>query len=112
MSGWDLPNVELYEENLVNLLGQFNAVVTSSPSPTVTLTAARQPFIKMRGDQPDGTCDCGERRVFRSLAEVLDAVASGVALNELTSLGCQHNLTDPPSREEYLHELTQVLAAR
>lgn len=112
MSGWSLPNVELYGENLVDLLGCFDAVVTSSPSPTVTLTAAQKPFIKMRGDQPDGTCDCGERRVFSSLAEVLDAVTGGVALSELTSLGCQHNLTDPPSREEYLYELRQVLAAR
>ena len=112
LSGWDLPNVELYEENLVDLLGRFDAVVTSSPSPTVTLTAAGQPFIKMRGDQPDGTCDCGERRVFSSLAEVLAAVASGVALNELTSLGCQHNLTDPPSREEYLREIQQTIASQ
>ena len=112
MDGWGLPNVRLHSENLVDLLGRFGAVVTSSPSPTVTLTAAQQPFIKMRGEQPDGTCDCGERRVFSSLAEVLDSVSSGVALSELTSLGCQHNLTNPPSREEYLHELRQVLAAR
>ena len=112
MDGWGLPNVRLHSENLVDLLGRFDAVVTSSPSPTVTLTAAQQPFIKMRGDQPDGTCNCGERRVFSNLAEVLAAVASGVALTELTSLGCQHNLTDPPSREEYLHEIRQVLAAR
>ena len=112
MDGWGLPNVRLHSENLVDLIGRFDAVVTSSPSPTVTLTAAQQPFIKMRGEQPDGTCDCGERRVFSSLAEVLDAVTGGVALSELTSLGCQHNLTDPPSREEYLYELRQVLAAR
>jgi hypothetical protein len=68
IGGWDMPNVELHEENLVDLLGRFDAVITSSPSPTVTLTAAGQPFIKMRGDQPDGTCACGETRVFSSLA--------------------------------------------
>jgi hypothetical protein len=112
MAGWGLPNVDLREENLVELLGRFDAVITSSPSPTVTLTAAGQLFIKMRGDQPDGTCDCGERRVFSSLGEILNDVASGVALSELTSLGCHHNLSDPPSREEYLNEVRQVLAAR
>ena len=112
MGGWDMPNVELYEENLVDLLGRFDAVVTSSPSPTVTLTAAGQPFIKMRGDQPDGTCPCGERRVFSRLSEVLDTLAEGDALDEIMSLGCEHNRTDPPSREEYLLEIQQALVPR
>ena len=111
MAGWDLPNVELHEQNLVELLGQFDAVVTSSPSPTVTLTAAGQPFIKMRGDQPDGTCRCGETRVFSSLAAVLDALDDGVPLSDITSLGCEHNRTDPPAREEYLREIWQTLAS-
>ena len=109
LAGWDMPNVELYEENLVDLLGRFDAVVTSSPSPTVTLTAAGQPFIKMRGEQPDGTCACGETRVFLSLAGVLDVLDEGAPLPDITSLGCEHNLTDPPSREEYLSELRQAM---
>ena len=112
MAGWNLPNVELHEENLVELLGRFDAVVTSSPSPTVTLTAAGQPFIKMRGEQPDGTCACGETRAFSSLAEVLDALDEGVPLSDITSLGCEHNRTDPPAREEYLREIRQTLASR
>jgi len=112
LSGWDLPNVELYEENLVDLLGRFDAVVTSSPSPTVTLTAAGKPFIKMRGDQPDGTCACGETRVFSSLAGVLDVLDEGVPLPAITSLGCEHNLTDPPTREEYLRGIQQTLTTR
>ena len=111
MAGWDLPNVELHEQNLVELLGRFDAVVTSSPSPTVTLTAAGQPFIKMRGDQPDGTCRCGETRVFSTLAAVLDALDDGVPLSDITSLGCEHNRTDPPAREEYLREIGQTLAS-
>lgn len=105
LGGWDLPNVELYEENLVDLMGRFDAVITSSPSPTVTLTAAQLPFIKMRGDQPDGTCTCGERRVFTSLCEVLETLAGGVPLEDITSFGCEHNLTDPPVREEYVHAI-------
>gem|GEM_PF-2970583 len=112
MGGWDMPNVELYEDNLVDLLGRFDAVVTSSPSPTVTLTAAGQPFIKMRGEQPDGTCPCGERRVFSRLSEVLDTLAEGDALNQIMSLGCEHNRTDPPSGEEYLRAIQQTLAPR
>ena len=112
MGGWDMPNVELCEENLVDLLGRFDAVVTSSPSPTVTLTAAGQPFIKMRGEQPDGTCPCGERRVFSRLGEVLDALAERGVSDEITSLGCEHNRTDPPSRGEYLREVQQTLASR
>jgi len=108
----DIPNVELHEENLVDLLGQFDAVITSSPSPTVTLTAAGQPFIKMRGEQPDGTCACGETRVFSSLAGVLDLLSEGVPLPDITSVGCEHNLTDPPVREEYLREIRQTLASR
>ena len=112
LTGWDLPNVELFEENLVDLLGRFDAVVTSSPSPTVTLTAAGQPFIKMRGDQPDGTCACGETRVFSSLAGVLDVLDEGVPLPAITSLGCEHNLTDPPTREEYLRGIQQTLTPR
>ena len=109
MSGWNLPNVVLYRENLVDLLARFDAVVTSSPSPTVTLTAARRPFVKMRGDQPDGTCTCGERRVYSSLGEVLYSLAEGVPLREITSLGCEHNLTDPPAREEYIEEVKRAL---
>lgn len=112
MGGWDLPNVELHEENLVDLLGQFDAVITSSPSPTVTLTAAQQPFIKMRGSQPDGNCDCGERRVFSSLHEILDALADGELLDEVTSMGCEHNLTHPPTREGYLNEIRNAIARR
>jgi hypothetical protein len=112
MGGWDMPNVELYEENLVDLLGRFDAVVTSSPSPTVTLTAAGQPFIKMRGEQPDGTCACGETRVFSSLAGVLDLLDGGVPLSDITLFGCDHNLTDLPGREEYLREIQQTLASR
>jgi len=105
LAGWNLPNVEKYEETLVDLMFQFDAAITSSPSPTVTLTAAGQPFIKMRGDQPDGTCACGERRVFTSLSEVLETLNGGVTLEEITSFGCEHNLTGPLSREEYLSEL-------
>jgi hypothetical protein len=112
LTGWDLPNVELHDENLVELLGRFDAVITSSPSPTVTLTAAEQPFIKMRGDQLDGTCQCGERRVFSSLREILDSLGEGVRIEQITSLGCEHNLTDPPSREEYLSEIQQTLTSR
>ena len=112
LAGWDIPNVELHEENLVDLLGQFDAVITSSPSPTVTLTAAGQPFIKMRGEQPDGTCACGENRVLSSLAGVLDLLNEGVPLPDITSVGCEHNLTDPPVREEYLREIRQTLASR
>jgi hypothetical protein len=112
LTGWDIANVELHDENLVELLGRFDAVITSSPSPTVTLTAAEQPFIKMRGDQPDGTCQCGERRVFSSLREILDSLAEGVRIEHITSLGCEHNLTDPPSREEYLSEIQQTLTSR
>jgi len=110
MSGWDLPNVVLQEENLVDLLGRFDVVVTSSPSPTVTLTAAKKPFIKMRGGQPDGTCDCGERKTFAGLGDLLDALDEGIGLSELTSLGCEHNDTCPPSREEYLNDIFQSLA--
>ena len=110
MSGWNLPNVELHDENLVDLLGRFDAVATSSPSPTVTLTAAQQPFIKMRGDQPDGTCPCAERRVFAGLAEVLDALDTGTPLSDIVTLGCEHNLTDPPTREEYLHAVVAAMA--
>ena len=109
LAGWDLPNVELHEENLVDLLGRFDAVITSSPSPTVTLTAARQRFIKMRGQQPDGTCTCGERRVFTSLGEVLEMLDAGVPLEDITSLGCEHNLTDPPVREEYVHAIAHMV---
>ena len=109
LAGWDLPNVELHEENLVDLLGRFDAVVTSSPSPTITLTAAGQPFIKMRGGQPDGTCECGERRVFTSLGDVLDTLSEGVMLQDVTSFGCAHNLTDPPTREEYLRAIVQMV---
>ena len=109
MAGWNMPNVKLHEENLIELLGRFDAVVTSSPSPTVTLTAAGQPFIKMRGDQPDGTCSCGETRAFSSLAGVLDALDDGVPLPDITSLGCGHNLTDPPVREEYLRAITRMV---
>ena len=112
MGGWSLPNVELHDDNLVELLGRFDAVVTSSPSPTVTLTAAGQPFIKMRGEQPDGTCTCGETRVFSSLAGVLDVLGEGVPLSDITSVGCDHNLTDPPAREEYLREIRRTLASR
>ena len=110
MSGWNLPNVELHGENLVDLLGRFDAVATSSPSPTVTLTAAQQPFIKMRGDQPDGTCPCAEQRVFAGLAEVLDALDTGTPLADIVTLGCEHNLTDPPTREEYLHAVVAAMA--
>lgn len=109
LDGWDLPNVALHQEKLVDLLGRFDAVITSSPSPTVTLTAARQPFIKMRGAQPDGTCSCGERRVFTSLGEVLETLAGGTALEDITSLGCEHNLTDPPAREDYLHAVRHMV---
>jgi len=112
LAGWDMPNVELYHENLINLLGRFDAVVTSSPSPTVTLTVAQQPFIKMRGDQPDGTCACGERRVFASLGEVLETLGGGIALDNITSLGCEHNLTGPPTRKEYLSEIKEILDSR
>ena len=101
MAGWNLPNVELHEENLVDLLGRFDAVVTSSPSPTVTLTAAEQPFIKMRGDQLDGTCDCAEHRVFSTLGEILGQLAGGARLDDLTTRGCEHNLTPVPSKSEY-----------
>ena len=109
LAGWDLPNVELYEENLVDLLGRFDAVVTSSPSPTVTLTAAGQPFIKMRGDQPDGTCRCGERRAFSRLGDILENLAEGAALDDISSTGCEHNLTDPPAREEYLRAIANMV---
>jgi len=108
MDGWDLPNVRLHSENLVNLLGRFEAVVTSSPSPTVTLTAARQPFVKMRGDQPDGTCPCSERHVFTSLDELLATLERGEPLGSLVTLGCPHNLTDPPCRDEYLNEIRKL----
>jgi len=96
-----MPNVELHDENLVELLGRFDAVITSSPSPTVTLTAADQPFIKMRGHQPDGTCDCAERRVFSSLGEILDQLATGARLDDVTTRGCEHNLTPVPSQSKY-----------
>jgi len=109
MDGWDLPNVHLHSENLVDLLGRFDAVVTSSPSPTVTLTAARQPFVKMRGDQPDGTCPCAERQVFTSLGELLATLELGERLGSLVTLGCSHNLTDPLSREAYLLEIDRIL---
>lgn len=109
MSGWNLRNVEVHDENLVDLLGRFDAVATSSPSPTVTLTAARQPFIKMRGDQPDGTCSCAELRVFAGLGEVLDALDAGESLSNLVTLGCEHNLTDAPSREEYLRAIKRAV---
>jgi len=101
LTGWDMPNVELHDENLVELLGRFDAVITSSPSPTVTLTAADQPFIKMRGHQPDGTCDCAERRVFSSLGEILDQLATGARLDDVTTRGCEHNLTPVPSQSKY-----------
>ena len=109
MEGWNLPNVRLHSENLVDLLGRFDAVVTSSPSPTVTLTAARQPFVKMRGHQPDGTCPCAERRVFTSVLELLAALERSESLTGLVTLGCSHNLTDPPSREEYLRAISHML---
>ena len=109
LAGWDMPNVELHEDNLADLLGRFDAVITSSPSPTVTLTAAGQPFIKMRGQQPDGTCTCGERRVFTSLGEVLETLDGAVPLEDITSLGCEHNLTDPPVREEYLRAIANMV---
>jgi hypothetical protein len=112
LAGWNMSNVELHEESLVDLLGRFDAVVTSSPSPTVTLTAAGRPFIKMRGEQPDGTCQCGELRVFSSLGEILDSLDEGARIEHITSLGCEHNLTDPPSREEYLSEIKQMLTSR
>ena len=102
MDGWNLPNVRLHNENLVDLIGRFDAVVTSSPSPTVTLTAAQQPFVKMRGDQPDGTCPCAERRVFTSLGDLVVAVERGEPLASLVTLGCSHNLTDLPTPQEYL----------
>ena len=111
LAGWDLPNVELHDEHLVDLLGRFDAVITSSPSPTVTLTAAGQPFVKMRGQQPDGTCTCGERRVFTSLREVLETLNGDVLLEDITSIGCEHNLTDALSREEYLREVQQTLTS-
>ena len=101
LTGWDMPNVELHDENLVELLGRFDAVITSSPSPTVTLTAADQPFIKMRGHQPDGTCDCAERRAFSSLGEILDQLATGARLDDVTTRGCEHNLTPVPSQSKY-----------
>ena len=110
MEGWNLPNVRLHSENLVDLLGRFDAVVTSSPSPTVTLTAARQPFVKMRGDQPDGTCPCAERRVFTSLDELLATLERGEPLGSLVTLGCSHNMTDPPTREEYLRAIQHAVA--
>jgi len=105
IEGWNLPNVRLHSANLVDLLGRFDAVVTSSPSPTVTLTAAQQPFVKMRGNQPDGTCPCAEQRVFRSLDDLLAMLDRGEPLGSLVTLGCSHNLTDPPDREEYLRAI-------
>jgi len=105
MDGWDLPNVCVHSENLVDLLGRFDAVVTSSPSPTVTLTAARQPFVKMRGEQPDGTCPCAERRVFGSVDDLFSALAEDESLEDLLCVGCSHNLVDTPTREEYLHAI-------
>ena len=112
MEGWNLPNVRLHSENLVDLIGRFDAVVTSSPSPTVTLTIARQPFVKMRGDQPDGTCPCAERRVFTSLDELLATLERGELLGSLATLGCSHNMTDPPTREEYLRAIQHAVADR
>ena len=109
--GWSLPNVRVHEENLIELLDQFDAVVTSSPSPTVSLTAARKPFIKMRGLQPDGTCTCGERQTFTRLDQVLDSLANGVPLQDLTSLGCEHNLTASLGREEYRKCIEDLLPA-
>jgi len=109
MEGWNLPNVRLHPENLVDLLGRFDAVVTSSPSPTVTLTAARQPFVKMRGNQPDGTCPCAERRVFTSLDELLATLERGEPLGSLVTLGCSHNMTDSPTREEYLRAVSHMV---
>lgn len=109
MNGWNLPNVVLHDENLVELLGRFEAVVTSSPSPTVTLTAARQAFVKMRGDQLDGTCHCAERYVFRTLGELIQALDSGHAVGDLATRGCEHNLTDPPTREEYLSAIMRAV---
>ena len=105
MDGWDLPNVRLRSENLVDLLGRFDAVVTSSPSPTVTLTVARQPFVKMRGEQLDGTCPCAEQRVFRSVDELFSALAGDESLEDLLCVGCSHNLVDTSTREEYLRAI-------
>lgn len=110
--GWDLPNVDVHEENLVDLLGRFDLVITSSPSPSVTLAAAGKPFVKMRGNQPDGTCGCSERRVFGRLRDVLDALTAGERLEDITSRGCEHNRTDPQTREEYLNEIRRCIVCK
>lgn len=105
LAGWDLKNVVIHETNLVDLIGKFDAFVTSSPSPTVSCTAAGQPFVKMRGPQMDGTCDCAETQVFSSLGEVLTVLDKGVNLEEILTHGCDHNLTALPSRLEYFRAL-------
>jgi len=110
LDGWDLENVIVYEQGLTELFGRFDLVATSSPSPAVVLTALGQPFIKMRGKQADGSCDCSERRVFRSLTEILEVVESGESYYDLAVVGCEHNRTDPPPKESWIETLEGMLS--
>jgi len=43
------------------------------------------------------------------LGEVLETLDGAVPLEDITSLGCEHNLTDPPVREEYLRAIAHMV---
>lgn len=106
---WDASNVTVYSGDLASIAVNFETVVTSSPSPIITLTALGKPYIHVTSYPRVGTCRCSEKTTFESYLDVLDAIAKGASLPDLASEGCRHNLPPNHSREDYEASILRIL---
>jgi hypothetical protein len=106
---WNLPNVVVHLDNLVTLLVDFEIVVTSSPTPILTLTSLQKPYIRVTSYERVGTCQCSESTSFSSYRELVELLAKGVPATEMASRGCHHNLVRELSRVEYEKSIQTIL---
>lgn len=105
---WKMPNVTLQSGDFVSVVGKFEVVVTSSPTPILSLTAINKPYIHVTSYPRVGTCQCAETSKFQTYRDVIECFAQGGSPLEHSSSGCPHNLAPTLSRAEYESSLLRI----
>lgn len=109
---WSSHNVSIHEGDLASVASRFAVVVTSSPSPIITLTMLRKPYVRVTSYGRVGTCQCSEEISFTSFREVIAALASGDRPESLASSGCRHNSPPELSRSQYEANIRGLLETK
>jgi len=109
---WPFPNVEICYGEFSSVAEQFDVVITSSPSPIITLTNLRKPYVRVTSYDRVGTCRCSESVSFSTYLDVTEAIHSGRSIASMLSIGCEHNRVTLLPRAEYEARIMSILNSR